>query len=280
MDAWSFTGDAERYADAAESWLCQSPAANTLLITTLTRLRQGLNREAALLGWWTGDGRTAGAFHHWPPFPLALADMPVPAVADLARALADSQRRPDAVVGRRDLAEAFAATWRDATGAAETGRMRERLYRLGDLVAPESFPEGAPRTAEMPDLPLVADWYRAFLRESRVDSGDDPRPANRMVGQRLSGRELVLWEVGGEPVALGGVTTPVAAMARVAPVYTPPDRRRRGYGAAVTHAVTRRALSEGARDVVLFTDLANPTSNQIYQALGYRGVADYAEIRF
>ncbi|NEA23957.1 GNAT family N-acetyltransferase, partial [Actinomadura bangladeshensis] len=56
--------------------------------------------------------------------------------------------------------------------------------------------------------------------------------------------------------------------------YTPAEHRRRGYGAAVTAAATTGALDAGADDVVLFTDLANPTSNGVYRRIGYRPVQD------
>jgi predicted GNAT family acetyltransferase len=71
-------------------------------------------------------------------------------------------------------------------------------------------------------------------------------------------------------------TTPaVAGMARITPVYTPPEHRGRGYGAAVTLAVSRAAQEAGAAHVLLFTDLTNSTSNRLYQRIGYRPVSDY-----
>jgi len=57
-------------------------------------------------------------------------------------------------------------------------------------------------------------------------------------------------------------------------------RRRQGYGGAVTAAVSRAALVAGADHVVLFTDLANPTSNALHQRLGYRPVEDRVMLRF
>jgi predicted GNAT family acetyltransferase len=42
----------------------------------------------------------------------------------------------------------------------------------------------------------------------------------------------------------------------------------------VTWAVSRAALDAGVTGVLLFTDLANPTSNALYQRLGYRAVSD------
>ena len=79
-------------------------------------------------------------------------------------------------------------------------------------------------------------------------------------------------------MSLAGHTAQVAGSVRVGPVYTPPEHRRRGYGAAVTAATTLHALADGATQVVLFTDLANPVSNSIYQAIGYVAGADFVEL--
>jgi predicted GNAT family acetyltransferase len=73
---------------------------------------------------------------------------------------------------------------------------------------------------------------------------------------------------------MAGTQRSVAGVVRLGPVYTPPAERRRGFGGAVTAAVSQAALVAGATDVVLFTDLANPTSNALYQRLGYRPVED------
>jgi hypothetical protein len=40
------------------------------------------------------------------------------------------------------------------------------------------------------------------------------------------------------------------------------------------------ALDAGVREVVLYTDLANPTSNALYQRLGYRPVEDRVVLSF
>jgi predicted GNAT family acetyltransferase len=81
-------------------------------------------------------------------------------------------------------------------------------------------------------------------------------------------------------VSLAGRNRAAAGQARIGPVYTPPDLRGRGFGAAATAAVTQAALDDGAEGAVLFTDLANPTSNTLYQRLGYRPISDWAVLRF
>jgi predicted GNAT family acetyltransferase len=79
---------------------------------------------------------------------------------------------------------------------------------------------------------------------------------------------------------MAGLTDVLSGVARVAPVYTPPERRGAGYGAAVTAAISQLALARGAESVVLFTDLANPTSNSLYRRLGYEPVEDRVVVDF
>jgi RimJ/RimL family protein N-acetyltransferase len=154
--------------------------------------------------------------------------------------------------------------------------MRQRLFRLGVLEPPEPHPHGAARVATTADRALVRDWFAAFEEEA---TGGGPVRAS-LIDDRLGYGGVLLWEAGGEPVALAARTRVAAGTARIGPVYTPPEHRRHGYGAAVTTAVSRAAMDAGASHVVLFTDLANPTSNGVYQRIGFRGVGDRLVLGF
>jgi predicted GNAT family acetyltransferase len=94
---------------------------------------------------------------------------------------------------------------------------------------------------------------------------------------------LFCWELDGAIVAIAGhapiVTAESVVIGRVGPVYTPPEYRGRGFGSAVTANVTQQLIAKGAR-VMLFTDAANPTSNSIYQKLGYRLIDELIETLF
>jgi predicted GNAT family acetyltransferase len=79
---------------------------------------------------------------------------------------------------------------------------------------------------------------------------------------------------------MAGASRLIARSVRVAPVYTPPGLRGHGYAGAATAAVSQAALDAGADEVLLFTDLANPTSNALYQRLGYRPVDDRTVVIF
>ncbi len=122
------------------------------------------------------------------------------------------------------------------------------------------------------DRGLLIAWSEAFHREAQ--SGPEDRES--MVDERLSYRGLTLWEDAGQPVSMAGLTRPAAGQVRVGPVYTPPGLRGKGYAGAVTCVVSQAARDAGADRVLLFTDLANPTSNALYQRLGYEPVEDRA----
>lgn len=153
--------------------------------------------------------------------------------------------------------------------------MRQRLYRLDELTVPDPPPAGAPRIAGAADRDLVLAWFDAFSWD-----GGHATIGSAVVEGRIAKGCVALWEEDGQPVAMAGRSPTVAGMTRVAHVYTPSEHRRRGYGTAVTAAITRSAQDAGAVHVVLFTDLANPTSNRIYQRLGFRPVADRVVLTF
>jgi predicted GNAT family acetyltransferase len=130
--------------------------------------------------------------------------------------------------------------------------------------------------ARVDDRDLLLAWHEAFSREV----GEFASGLADAVDDRICYGGLMLWEVDDRPVALAGRSRRVAGMVRVAPVYTPTGLRRRGYAAAVTAAVSHAARDRGANEIVLFTDLANPTSNALYQRLGYRPVGDSVVLSF
>jgi predicted GNAT family acetyltransferase len=122
-------------------------------------------------------------------------------------------------------------------------------------------------------------WYVEFA-ESVGAAGAKLRPGE-WADARIAYGGVTFWEtLDGRPVSMAGVTANVAGQIRVALVYTPADLRGRGYAGAVTAEVSRVARAAGAEEVLLFTDLANPTSNALYQRIGYRPVEDFAGYDF
>ncbi len=274
--AWQLTDSLDAFLDAAGDHLRSDPVRHTVPLTVLETLRQrgpsAFGDSPPIFGWHRpAAGDADGAFFQTPPFPLLLASLPVASAASLLQVLAADGRLPVAVNLAAEHADSFLAAWTAVTDGYGTARMRMRLFRLGVLRPPDPAPSGAARVAGLADRGLLVDWHVAFGRESRGAAPEDPA---RIVDDRLSHDGLMLWDADGEPVAMAGLTRHVAGVARVGEVYTPPEHRRLGYGGNITTAASQAALDAGAAEVVLYTDLANPTSNALYQRLGYEPVGD------
>jgi GNAT superfamily N-acetyltransferase len=246
--------------------------------------------DSTLFGWWCPDdapGAAAGsdtrpavtgAFVHTAGRPLVLSVMSAAVAAGLAEDLAGTGRPVAGVNGPPEAATSFAARWRAASRAGIVSQVHRhmRLFRLAGLTPPAP-PPGRARTATASDRALLIEWADAFAREV----GDIGAPGREAaVDDRLAFGGFLLWESAGQPVSLAGVSRAVAGTVRVGPVYTPPELRGAGYAGALTAAVSRAALEAGAAEVVLFTDLDNPTSNALYQRIGYRPVSDRIVLSF
>jgi predicted GNAT family acetyltransferase len=152
-----------------------------------------------------------------------------------------------------------------------------RLYRLDAVIPPQTV-QGRARRAALADKALIMQWLAQFHDEATPDNPAEDVAV--VVERRLAHAETWLWCVDGAPVSLAGCTRPAAGLARVGPVYTPLQHRRYGYGAAVTAHASQAALDAGAAQVALYADLANPTSNAIYQRIGYLPDHDAEERSF
>jgi RimJ/RimL family protein N-acetyltransferase len=275
---WNITGDLETYVAGAGEFLRANPAENTVplgLIETLRAQGEDAFGNGPVFGWWrSGTDGVRGACLQTGAYPLLLSAMPEEAAAELAGVLAD--RPLHGVNGDAPAARAFAAAWEHHTGTAPEVRMRQRLYRLEELEIPDPLPPGTARAGIAADRDLVRAWFTAFEEEAMGPASD----SSAMADDRLDYGGIALWELDGTPVSMAGRTRIVSGMTRIGPVYTPPEHRRRGYGAAVTAVLTASALEAGATEVVLFTDLANPTSNSVYLRIGYRAVSDRLVLAF
>jgi predicted GNAT family acetyltransferase len=125
-------------------------------------------------------------------------------------------------------------------------------------------------------LDLVTPWHDDFNR-SVGQPVEDPR---RSVTRILEEGRMFGWEVEGRLCALAASSGATPNGMRINHVYTPPEFRGRGYASNLVAALSRRLLEGGRTFCSLFTDLANPTSNKIYQQIGYRTVADFRHWEF
>jgi predicted GNAT family acetyltransferase len=265
--------DIDEFLGVAGGFLGEREAEHNLIFGICSNLRTnpGMFGGPPYLAAITDRSRVVAVALRTPPHRLILSEIDDPAAI---RLLVEDARSPglSGVLGPKEHVRAFVEAW--TAGGEPPARLAisERIYRLTAVSPPRPVP-GAVRVATHADRDLVVAWTEGFMRDAFGDA--DPAEVVSTADRWLSGSErtLYLW-VDGEPTSLAGVGGPTPNGIRIGPVYTPPAARRRGYASALVAAVSQAELDAGRRFCFLFTDLANPTSNHVYQDIGYEPVRD------
>ena len=272
---------AEDFLRHAGPELERDEARNSLILGAAAALAQtdGPAPEGALLATLEdGEGLALAAMMS-PPHPLVLAsdrEAAGPLLERFVRHLRESGILPSAVVAPRAIAQRFSLLWSRATQQQARVAMQQRLYALTE-VRPMSAAKGALRRAEAADGELVASWMAAFDAEALGEM--TAAQASATAERRIAAGEIYLWE-DGRPRAMAARARPTRGTVAVNAVYTPRDGREHGYASACVLHLSKALLAEGFRMCVLFTDLANPTSNSVYTRIGYAPVCDFSLYRF
>jgi predicted GNAT family acetyltransferase len=191
-------------------------------------------------------------------------------IVSLARWLSERGHSPKGFIADLVHADVFAKEWQRLNRGAARIKVRQRLHVLRD-VAPVARTRGNLRRAGRNDLDLLQRWVGAFNTEALRETLD-PELRDAIVARADKG-ELFLWE-DGEPRSMAASARPTPNGIAINSVYTPPEWRGRGYATTCVAALSEHLLNSGRRFCVLYTDLANPTSNAIYARIGYRAVSD------
>ncbi|GIE04981.1 N-acetyltransferase [Paractinoplanes durhamensis] len=268
-DGWHLTDDVPgRVVD----FLRSRPALHTMQLTVTAQPRA----RGTLFGWLETEGAVRGFLYRLSSHRVHLTRLSPEQAESLVVHLGAAGQQLTGVTSDHDTATAFAEAWRRHTGVEATPNWWGRLHRLGTLTPPEPEPAGAARLAGPADLDQVIRWCGDFA--TAVDDSLDPAA---WASSRYADKHFTFWETPtGEPVSMAGSTRLIGGMVRVDPVYTPAHLRGRGYAGAVTVAVSAAALAAGAGDVVLFTNPANRTSNDLYRRIGYVPLAELTGYAF
>lgn len=268
------TSDPAEFAVTVFPLLERDPVLHTVLLSNVRERAVGavVDRTPSVFVSVHGSaGEVLGAAMRTPGRGVFLGGLPEQLAVEVADAYAEMAPDAPLVSGTAAAGKAFAERWSELLGTSFTAARGSRLHRLvslTDLPAP-----GHARPATPAEIPLAAEWIGGEF------GGELGLPALDWARAQVEEEHLWMWEAGERPVSVVGHHDPVFGVSRVGPVYTPPEHRRRGYGGALTAHVTALILGRGEQ-ACLYTDLANPTSNKIYAAIGYRPVADFLDYAF
>jgi GNAT superfamily N-acetyltransferase len=273
--------DVGEFARLARPLLEPDPLRHTSVLTVLNAVCHKAFVPMAMLTVHDG-GAVVGALLRTDGWPALVSGVPARCAPAVVEALLKAGADAVGALGPVLEADAFAAAWTARTGGSVADTVRLRLFALDKLRALVGVPGSARLIgpADGSSVDRLAAWRAAFEIEVHGEAPTPPPKPDDVVASLAAGAAELLWEVDGVPVAQATARAVTAGMSRIGPVYTPPEHRGHGYAAAVTAAASRCALDRGARHVLLYTDLANPTSNRLYPRLGYRPRYDALELRF
>jgi predicted GNAT family acetyltransferase len=226
--------------------------------------------------YWVVDvaGSAAGIVFQSPlRFVATVTPMPDEAVRAAVEAIAEGGVPLPGVTGEAATVARFAGHWAEVTKVPAHPVEAQRIYEAHRLNAPPAV-QGAVRPACWEDRDLLITWVQGFQDEV----GGWVTDPVQVVERRLQDHQLWIWDDNG-PAAMAGLSIAVAGAVRIGPVYTPAARRNRGYASALVASLSSDVKNRGQR-CMLYTELANPTSNSIYRAIGYRAVAEVLMYRF
>jgi GNAT superfamily N-acetyltransferase len=288
-----FYDDPGEFLEVAGSHLAEQPVLSTVMSSVASRIR---DQRAAGVAWPEGvpcwfaafvdRGQVVSTAMRTAPFgdyPAYLMPMSDDAAVLLARTLLDRDEPVLGANGALPAVQVFCEEMAQATGRRAAVERHTRLFELGQLKEPAET-AGRLRPARLEEQELVTSWYDAFMDDADEQAG---RPAGSSVHEapepdemrrRIESGQIFVWEVDGVPLHVTAATEPAFGVSRVGPVYTPREHRGHGYASRAVYEVSRLLVERGAR-ACLFTDQANPTSNKIYEALGYERLVDMANLR-
>ena len=262
--------------------LVKDETRNNLMLGLALRLKENLyafGEADPLMAVVTDSvGRNAAIAVMTPPFPMIVNSDPVDetALKALGDALISENWHLPGVNGVAEVSDRFSDIWQARTNQTAKLQMRLRAYELRE-VTEVGYPDGQMRIAVEGDAQQAVDLLNAMRVELNLQGR---RATVESVLEIIRMERVFFWETAGKVVTVTIANRPQIKGICISGVYTPPEHRRKGYARALVAEASKEMLSRGFEITNLFTDLANPTSNKIYQEVGYKPVCDYHQYSF
>jgi predicted GNAT family acetyltransferase len=199
-------------------------------------------------------------------------------IACLIKGVIEAGAKVPGTLTEKTLALRFAKSWAETKSVTYRISMEQRIYEL-QKVNPEIAPIGTLRPVEEKDMSFLPYWIEGFNCDC-FGGSLSVKPDPELYRYHITNKNLYILEDNGTPVSTTQIKREMKTVCGVSGVYTPPYFRGKGYATSCVAGVSRLILERGFTRCALYTDLANPASNSIYQKIGYRPVCDSLEIKF
>ncbi|MFC8054381.1 GNAT family N-acetyltransferase [Bacillus cereus] len=202
---------------------------------------------------------------------VATSEMAEEEIVELANKLTKVYSNVPGLIGNKKIVQKLAEEIAVLENKKTNVVMEQSVYAL-QQVKKKWNEDGAFREIGGDELPLIEQWIYQFCEDVRLPTTKDE--AKQTAHTLITNRRLFGLEVEGKLVSVAAKTRPTTNNITVNFVYTPKEARKKGYASSCVAALSQRMLDEGYKTTTLYTDLANPTSNKIYQEIGYEQIAE------
>ncbi|MGP1907824.1 GNAT family N-acetyltransferase [Metabacillus sp. JX24] len=273
--------DRRTYIEKSEPLLMKQEAENNLALGLLSVFKKTVPASDVYTALMETEGAPAAALLMTPPHNLILTYnnelISETLIAEMVRQLISAGVSVPGAVGERYWTERFAKEWAEQAGNRADIVMEQKIYQLHE-VQPVSVSEGTFQKAKLEHLPLLTEWMADFMTFTNEPPITTLQAAERMK-KFLAEDSIYIWSVDGIPVSMAKKSRSTQNGITVSLVYTPEKFRGRGYASSCVSALSSELLKNYSF-CTLYTDLSNPTSNSIYQKIGYKPIQDSVMISF
>lgn len=272
--------DVEKFSSRVMPFLEDNQDKFSLFLGVLERIKLGAYQDP-YMATIEEKGQLLAIFQMTPPHPLNMIfvdENKISTCTELCISeLIQRSVSVESIISVKEWAIMFAQKWQEKTGGKYSLLMDQGIYRLDRVEDCLEMSPGTWRYATANDALLIEKWFSRFEQDTGLPN-TAPIEIKKRVKTMLDGKEVFLWENEGEVVSMMKKARPTTNGVTVSLVFTPAERRRKGYGRTMVAAVSRELLKE-FKFCVLYTDLLNPTSNKIYQEIGYQKLVDSVHLK-
>ncbi|MBM6646348.1 GNAT family N-acetyltransferase [Bacillus sp. RIT 809] len=202
---------------------------------------------------------------------VATSEISEEAIVELAKQLTNVYPDIPGLIGNKKIVQKLAEEIAILEQKKTTLGMEQGVYELKQVKKKWSG-DGIFRAVNSDELPLIEQWIHQFCEDVKLPTTKEE--AKQTAYTLITTNRLFGLEVGGKLVSVAAKTRPTTNNITVNFVYTPKEERKKGYASICVAELSQRMLDEGYKTTTLYTDLANPTSNKIYQEIGYEKIME------
>ena len=202
---------------------------------------------------------------------VATSEMVEEAIVELAKKLAEVYPNVPGLIGNKKVVQRLAEEIAVLENKKMNVVMEQGVYAL-QQVKKKWTEEGIFREINSDELPVIEKWIYQFCEDVNLPTTKEE--AEQTAHTLITNHRLFGLEIDGKLVSVAAKTRPTKNNITINIVYTPKEERKKGDASNCVAALSQRMLDEGYKTTTLYTDLANPTSNKIYQEIGYEQIAE------